>query len=341
LDGNDGLDFGPSTETKKIVIENQGTSPMNVVIQNPGGISIVYLTININTGAQEWKPVTTLTQTVPPGATNTITLGADRINIPSSSDGVLTVSAGGIVRQFVVSIQNPTVIMPNAYTGLWIGTVTLNAVSEPHSASPNTTTATPAEFIMRLILHVDTNGTTRLLKEVYLMKKPNPPGSNLANPGPQVLLSNPALIPMFQTPGNRDGARFAPRASSVGYDFDGVDLALSGAFGGTLTGNIVTARSSPTNPFKHRYHPDHDDLTANYQPPPANQPSEQQEVWEVARAIQLTFTPPPADQAPSTGFSERNGSYHEEVTGLHKKHLFTDGTFTLKRINMIGEINPP
>ncbi len=102
----------------------------------------------------------------------------------------------------------------------------------------------------------------------------------------------------------------------------------------------MTARNSPTNPFKHRYHPDHDDLTAAFLPPPANLPTEQQEVWQVSRAIALQFAAPAADQSPSSGFSVRTGTYSEQITGLHKNTLITSGTFTLQRVNTLGEINP-
>jgi hypothetical protein len=340
LGGSDRLDFGPVLETKDLVIQNLGVATANVLIENPTGFPLVYSKINTTTGAVEWIPLAVLTQSVDPGAAVSISLGIKRLGLPATSDTLLKISAGGVVRKVIVSAENPVATKPNSDTGLWIGTVTLSAVSEPHSANPTVTTTTPAEFNMRLLLHVDDSGATRLLKEVFMMKHANPAGSNAANPGTLVLLSNSALLTQFQTPANRDGARFAPRVSSIGYDFNGADLALAGAFGGTLTGNIVMPRNHPNNPFKHRYHPDHDDLDANFQPPPANQASQQQEVWEVVRALELTFTPPPANQAPSTGFSTRSGTYREEVSGLHKNHLFTNGIFTLRRVNTIGEINP-
>jgi hypothetical protein len=239
----------------------------------------------------------------------------------------------------VVGGQNPVAGMSNADTGLWIGTATLSAVSEPHSAAPTVLTPTPSEFTMRLILHVDGNGTARLLKEAIILQRAStgtPPTA-----GEFVVISDPALIGSFKTPDNHDGARFAPRVSSVAYDFNGVHVPLSGNFGGSLTGNIVMPRNHPTNPFKHRYHPDHDDLTAppSYGTPPANLPAEQQEVWEVARALNMTFAAPVANNSPDAA-NTRTGTYTETITGLHNKALVTSGTFLLKKINTIAKLNP-
>lgn len=171
-------------------------------------------------------------------------------------------------------------------------------MSEPHKAvNPQTPTATPAEFNFRILLHVDSGGVVRLLKEAVLMKQPNPPVA-----GALVLLSNPALIPQFKPPANRDGAPFAYRMSSIGYDFSsGPDLTLTGTFGGTLAGTINVLRTDP-----------------------------------------ITFAAlNGGDLFPEAGHSRRTGTYQETVTGLHKAALVTTGTFTLQRMNTLGQINPP
>ncbi|MDQ6708603.1 MAG: hypothetical protein M3Z85_21800 [Acidobacteriota bacterium] len=339
FDGSDRLDFGPLLETKTLILRNRGAAPLSVDLSNSSAYPLVVQDLD-GTGQTIYTPLTTRTVSVPAASSVVLTLGIRRAGLPAASDAILTASAQNIQRKLLVTAQNPIAAAGNQFRGLWLGVVTMNAVSEPHSQNPTQATATTAEFSMRVLLHVDSNGTTRLLKEAFVMKQPNPPGSNLSNPGALVLLSDPALLPLFQTPGNRDSARFAPRVSSVGYEFPGTALVMSGAFGTNLTGSLVTARNSPTNPFKHRYHPDHDDLTAAFLPPPANLPTEQQEVWQVSRAIALQFAAPAADQSPSSGFSVRTGTYSEQITGLHKNTLITSGTFTLQRVNTLGEINP-
>ena len=334
------LDYGALLETRDVTIRNRGAVSQMVKVENPGGLPLVASTVDPTTGRSEWLPLASRDLSIPAGESVTLTLGIRRTGMPPTIGNILKFSSQGILRKLPVTALNPAAGSPNPDAGLWVGTVTLNAVNEPHSATPAATTPAPAEFSMRLLLHVPTTGAPRLLKEVILMKQAdstdNPPV-----PGALVLLSNPDLIPSFAAPSRRDGSPFANRISSVGYDFDGVDRPLGGSFGGTLTGSLVIPRSLPTHPFRHRYHPDHDGLTANYQTPPAGLPPDQQEVWDVTRHLTLTFNAPvPGDLSPAGGYSVRSGTYRETVTGLHKNILVTTGTFTLNRVNNIGQINP-
>jgi hypothetical protein len=82
----------------------------------------------------------------------------------------------------------------------------------------------------------------------------------------------------------------------------------------------------PTNPFRHKYHPDH----AN----PVN--------YAIVRAINLEF---PGEAHPSAdpltqGYDSFAGNYRERISGLHKNDLFVTGTFKLNRISLVGELNP-
>lgn len=332
------LDYGPSTTAQPFTVTNLSASTVSVTIANPSGYPLVTSSLDTN-GNTVWAALSTLTRSLAPGASTTLELGVRRASLPATSDALLTVSAQGVRRFVPVTAENPAPGGSNA--GLWVGSVTLNAVSQPHAAvTPQTPAATPAEINFRVLLHVSSGGAVKLLKEAILMKQPDSPGPTPI-PGALVLLSNPALIPQFQAPANRDGAPFAYRISAIGYDFAAPDLALTGAFGGTLNGTINVLRTAPTNPFKHRYHPDHDDLTASYQTP-AGVPDHLREVPEIARAIQLSFAPVPGgDLSPETGFSVRTGTWQETVTGLHKNPLVTTGTVRLQRLNTLGTINPP
>ena len=339
LGGTGRLDFGHALESQPFTITNRSANTVTVSLANPAAYPLVIAGLDAGTGAQTWTPLTTLTRSLVAGESVTLEVGLRRAGLPAVSDALLTVTAQGIRRRVPVSAENPA---PASTAGLWVGTVTLKAVSEPNkTVNPQTPTATPAEMNFRILLHVATGGTVKLLKEAILMKQPNPPG-NPPVAGALVLLSNPALIPQFQAPANRDGAPFAYRLSSIGYDFGTApDLALSGAFGGTLAGTIQTLRTDATNPFKHRYHPDHDDLDANYQTP-VGLPDHLREVPEISRALQMTFAAvAPGDLSPEAGYSIRNGTYQETVTGLHKNAIVTTGTFTLRRLNTLGQINPP
>lgn len=71
-------------------------------------------------------------------------------------------------------------------------------------------------------------------------------------------------------------------------------------------------------------------------------PAHLREVPEISRALQMTFAAvQPGDLSPEAGYSIRTGTYQETVTGLHKNAIVTTGTFTLRRLNTLGQINPP
>ena len=98
-----------------------------------------------------------------------------------------------------------------------------------------------------------------------------------------------------------------------------------------LTGQILLPASHPTNPFRHRRHPDH---TTGV---------------DITRNIRLDFdAPPSAGGIPSVtrGVSTVSGVYREEVFGLHKPlgpakdiGLRTEGRFQLNRVSAIGTLN--
>jgi hypothetical protein len=159
--------------------------------------------------------------------------------------------------------------------------------------------------------------------------------------GEFILLTDDSLIPMFEGAGVRDGVPVGRRLSTVGYDFPGgttnnvANLSGTFAIGQTITGTLTMPYDSPTNPFKHRYHPDHDNLTARFDGPAV-------ESYATSRQIELTFAASPPTGPPTTefGYSEMGGTYRETVTGIHKNPIHTSGTFRLTRVSLIASLNP-
>jgi hypothetical protein len=104
---------------------------------------------------------------------------------------------------------------------------------------------------------------------------------------------------------------------------------LSGqlAVGGVVTGRLYLGAGHPTNPFRHRRHPDH--------------------------TFGLTITRQLTLQVSTNGFERvgfgvdrLDGIYKEEITGLHKPlgpdqniGLKTAGTFTLNRVSLVDKLN--
>ena len=123
------------------------------------------------------------------------------------------------------------------------------------------------------------------------------------------------------------------RLSTAFYDFDDVadEVATSGTWGGDLAFDLALARTSPTNPFRHKYHPEHDDAAGD---PP--------ESFAITRHIALVFAaadPEDAD-APDWGTKRVAGTYSETIEGLHSDLIRVGGTFTLNRYSNDGVLNP-
>jgi hypothetical protein len=160
-------------------------------------------------------------------------------------------------------------------------------------------------------------------------------------PGQYVLLTDDSLIPFFKGAAVRDGESVGRRLSTIGYDFPSGSadnaLTLSGAFaiGQNLTGTLTLPFDHPTNPFQHKYHPDHDNLNARFDGPAV-------EAFSTTRQIRLDFTasPPDGPAVPDFGYNEMGGSYRETITGIHKNAIHIRGTFRLSRVSLIAELNP-
>jgi hypothetical protein len=220
--------------------------------------------------------------------------------------------------------------------------------------NPTNPTPTKSPFDLRLIIHVDTNGVARFLKEVVQMWQ-NGSTTNDADgyavteqPGHYVLVTDDRLISQFQGATLRDGVPVGRRISSVGFDFDGGTnncLLLAGSFAtdGSLTGTLVLSPDFPTNPFRHKYHPDHDNLDAQFQPMPADATGSK-EAYRVERRLELQFSaqdPAGASSVQSLdyGYDVIGGSYRETVTGLHKNPIVAQGQFRLNRVAVTGVLN--
>lgn len=272
-----------------------------------------------------------------------------RLPVTATSEGSLG-TVGGI----------PPEEEAKLHAGLWVGTVTLNAVAEVNSGQLITNpvtravtrtgastvpTPTRSEANLRILLHVDSEGVTRLLREVIQMWQDGTYTNDAsgfrrtAEPGRHVLLTDDRLIGQFGGVALRDGVPVGRRISTVSYDFDSgtnTFLELSGLFAisSSVSGTLVVPETAPTNPFRHKYHPDHDNLDAtfrNFVP----------EAYRVTRQIELTFTQfdPTGVATPDYGYNTLAGLYREQVSGLHKDDLHVSGVFRLSRVALTSELN--
>lgn len=264
--------------------------------------------------------------------------------------------------------------VPSRFAGLWAGAATLTEVSEVHSGTLKTNrlgsslvdsaggneplevvreqvdpTPKPvgASFDLRVLLHVDSEGNVRLLKEVIQLWRDGTYATNglgqrtVASPGTYVLLTDRTRLGEFQAAGLRDSRPVGRRLSTVHFDFPAPAtnnfLLLEGVFGTntTLRGTFTVLADHPTNPFKHKYHPDHDNLDPTYRQFVA-------EAFEINREFTFEFAPSPVDGRPTPGYGydELSGTYQEGITGLHRETIHTRGTFRVQRISPQAELNP-
>jgi len=99
----------------------------------------------------------------------------------------------------------------------------------------------------------------------------------------------------------------------------------------SLAGTIYLGASHPTNPFKHRRHPDH---TIGY---------------PITRALSIHFdssSSTNAQQITGFGVDQITGTYREDISGLHKPlgpnqdiGLITEGTLKLNHVSFVDTLN--
>jgi hypothetical protein len=121
--------------------------------------------------------------------------------------------------------------------------------------------------------------------------------------------------------------RFGPGNGDPRLTWD-IKLAPLGAAG--LTGSILLPANHPTNPFRHRRHPDH---TVGL---------------DVTRNLRFDFDGAAGSAPARAGFGvdRVTGTYREEIFGLHKKlgpqqnlGLRVEGKFELHRISLVDTLN--
>jgi hypothetical protein len=231
----------------------------------------------------------------------------------------------------------------SAYAGLWVGDAVLNAVSQPaHGSNPTLPRPAGGRFEYRLLVHVDGGGQARLLQRAYLVRKPplltpdpDNAGFNLElEPARTVVVTDEALVSEIIGAGIVEGRRI----STAAFGFAQPQPLSGGPFGvGALNGQITIGHNDPLNPFKHVYHPDHDNLDSRFE----QTLPDGRESFSVIRQISLEFTgtDPLGLNPPGWGETEVGGIYRETFTGLHRNAIQTSGTFRLIRIVSVPDLD--
>jgi hypothetical protein len=162
-----------------------------------------------------------------PGQSRTITLGLDR-NWDSDGDYReqlyrldVSLEGGSVYYYLPVSATNPDVAPIDAgvtdgpsFAGLWVGTVTAEAVTSlTETDQPVNETASRAQ--LRMLIHVDTNGVPVLLSHVMRMQ------TKTADPSvspEEVLILDEAQIPYYEGIVERGGKKVGIRYETAAFD---------------------------------------------------------------------------------------------------------------------------
>lgn len=274
--------------------------------------------------------------------------GGSRWVVPVTAAGLQSYNQAKLRRKSGAYPKDSTPAPPNPRAGLWVGSAVINQVNQPANPTNGAIPlATATEFQLRLLLHVDDGGQVRLLRKVLQMWKDGSYTNNangvqvVDQPGRYVLVTDDKLIPNFSGSALRDGQRVARRFSSTTFAFpDPIGMTGAGDFGGSNGVFACTTTldyDDALNPFKHRYHPDHDNLDDRF----AQKLPEGVESFTVTRQIQLQFTVTDPDGLTMAGWGDNQlgGIYRETLSGLHNSTLYVQGTFRLQQASRVGVLN--
>jgi hypothetical protein len=182
-------------------------------------------------------------------------------------------------------------------------------------------------FPMRLIVHHD-GSSAKLLQKVFH-------GVGLSSNN-VVATRESLLLPAGLSAARRiSSVHFPTSPGNIPWNFTG-----SMQQGGSLTANVpLLYDDQASNPFLHTYHPDHDNLDAQF----TSSLARGVESYSVNRQITLAFRPPDDDfNSLTRGSQDLNGTYSEAITfqarGSQTREYNVLGTFILKRISDIATL---
>ena len=146
-----------------------------------------------------------------------------------------------------------------------------------------------------------------------------------------------AILPYYALPSGQ-------RVSSANFSISGPVTATNAFFGDSsalLDYLITIAPNDPLNPYKHKYHPDHDNLDAKFNAMDLDTVDPWLwESYEVTRRIKLELTelPPYPGATPADavrldwGGTVWGGLYREVIKGLHKNDITVKGYFVIRQV---------
>ena len=222
--------------------------------------------------------------------------------------------------------------------GLWVGKASLDKVSQVLAGGEiNTGAEAGGTLELRLILHVGTDGSCRLLQRVIIAGAEDTNGN-----------WNAALyLDEKKVPAGMKSARI----SSVAFGLKN-NIAWDGAggFGSQLRFTYTLAADDPVNPFRHPYHPDHNGLDYDFKTklPTGDNPQNymgeiKPELFSISNTVRLVWTTAPAAGGGSVLWNPSgkvSGDVYFQVEGLRREGaVLMQGLFELQRVSQVGALS--
>lgn len=367
IEQGESMEYRQAFTEMDLVLSNLSDVTNFVSLNRLNGYSLPmkFLNEDLETGEIAWPdlPVTKVFE-MQPGEDLVVTLAVDRLSfieqrmeqvfsITNEQGAKVLIHAGGSTLQPLVlptgNSQGDNLKLAanqNSYAGLWVGTARVRAVSQAQNGGVNPKPVGDP-FPIRVMMHVDATGRVKLVKNVvqmwqdgtYRVSPKDPDLLEVDEPGRYVLLTRDELIPNYSGITKRSGQSAGIRYSTVAYDFNGDDIEMNGEFqlSEQVNVSLLIDPNMPTNPFRHKYHPDHDNLDAQFL-------NYKQEAFQVTREMEFLFTEhnpkyPDVADPPGWGVTLMGGTFRETLTGLHKNAIFVSGDFRLTRVSSTAILN--
>lgn len=334
LPGTDGLAFGRTGDVITMGVMNRTTSALTLTLSTQdsepaptgqtgvsGSVPLTFRTFDSTTNAYHETPLTGSTSvSIPANGRLDLEFGIDRTQLTGNASALYASLLRVRDSANLSDVFLPVSAQIASPAGLWIGQVDVSTVQSTVAGSPGATTG--RSFPLRMIVHVDSDGTARLLSQAFV--------GTLASAGhlTGVCTHESSLLASAKAD--------ALRLVSSQMPLDRV-VAGTGAFaiGQSLTCTVTIPYDDPVNPFVHEYHPDHDNRDARLLPLAAGVES-----YDITRHCTFTFTAAPPGGATVSGWGTTvyGGTYTETIEGLNKATLVVGGTFAFRRVSEIADL---
>ena len=357
LPSTSGLAFGRSLTAITAGVTNRSTSSMTLTVsvedsmeapkdQTPVEVTLPLTRRIFNSSSNSYTetPITgPFTVTVAASGRLDLDFGVNRAGMTDSSlhyASILRIKDAGNL----TDVRLPVSAQAATTAGLWYAQVKVTNVQNAQNPSGGSTTSQP--FPLVFLMHMDSDNIGRLLSQAFV-------GKLTADGNPLGIALEESGILGYTQSDVKPQRYVAPQLPLTPRSYQ----ALSGTFatGSTAQWSIPVYFDDPTNPFVHTYHPDHDNLDTDFK----TKLESGDESYTVNRTCSFTFTSSPPDGSTISGWGTTvlGGTYTETLTGLggtapppppvttpptpaDSKFLTVSGTFAMRRISEISDIQP-